>query len=303
MAITSGISEKVEVIEETAFGSGTGTSKEFGHIEGITFKADPHSTVYYSADGTNLPNDIVDGVLEFSGDLKWKLTDGREFGAILGSLTDDGNGSYTLGVSNSSPSYSFKAILDDTQNVHIKGSKFSRFNLNISKDSIVDVSGDWLAQNIVELATEVTPQVPTEKPYQFTDAVITFENGTSIMMDSFSLSLDRQSTSYRGIESTGTNEKRLITAIVDKNLSITGSGTAIAKKEIFESILGGATLEDYRATADIVVTLENDASSLTLTIPALLSSFSKSTNAESDLILVDFDFIGKNISGSGTYTV
>jgi len=301
MSTTSGISEKVEVIEEGTWGAGTGDGVEFGFIEGLSWKADTHSKSYYSADGLNKPNDIIDGIIEFSGDLVWKLVDGREFEGILGTLIDAGAGSYTLAIATTVPSYSFKALLSDAQNVHVKGAYFTKFDLKLNKDEIVKVTGNWIAQTIIELGTSITPDTPAYKPYMFTDGFVTINGGTAVVLDSINLGIDRQAMGYRGIEAASTNEKRLITSIVDKNITLTGSGSAIAKKDFFENLLGGATLIDYRTKANIVITLSNTNNTIAFTLPALLTNFNKTTTANSDIIVIDFDYIATDVTGAGTY--
>ena len=53
----------------------------------------------------------TDGVILVSGSHEWELTNGREFEAILGTVTE-GAGSFSLDVAKTLPSYSVKAVDD-----------------------------------------------------------------------------------------------------------------------------------------------------------------------------------------------
>lgn len=301
---TSGISEKVEILKETAFDDGgAGGATEFGYITKLGYTTDAHVKANYSTDGQAYPNTLVDGVLDFTGSLNWDLTDGRELTGILGTLTDAGSGSFSIATANTLPSYSFKAIVSSDQNVHGKGMKFSNMKLNASRDSKITMSGDFVARQVIELATSVTPQTPTEKPFVDLDLSVTIDGGTAVDLEDISLSIDRGSIGRRGIEDTTAGERRLISSIISTKGIVTGSATAIGKKEIFESVLGGSTLTDYRSNANVVVTIGNGTNTLVFTIPARLSTTGKDIGAEDDLLVVTFDFIGTTPTVSGTYTV
>lgn len=302
--VTSGISEKTEMMSETAYGDGgVGGAEEFGFIKKISWTADANTTANYSTDGASKPNTLVDGVLSFTGSTEYDLTDGRELESILGTLTDAGAGTFSIAVANALPSYSFKATSTASENVHCKGLVFSKATISTSRNNKVSVTADWVAQNIIELGTAATPQTPGEKPFVYLDAVITFGGGTSIDLEDFNLVIDRATEARRGVESTAASARRLISVAIPKRLSVTGSVTAIAKKELFESVLGASTLQDFRTVANIVFTLTNATNVVAFTVSALINVVSKDTGAEDDLMLMSFDYLGKDITVAGTYTV
>jgi hypothetical protein len=304
MTVKSGIIEKVQMKEETVFGDGgDGDSVEFGYIKKLSWSAETNTSANYSVDGSHNPNTLTDGVLAFSGGLEWDLTDGRELECIFGTLTDAGAGSFTLATANELPSYGFYGVLDSDTNANGKGFKFSRVTLNGSKGATINCTSDFVGQNVISTATTVSPQTPTEKPLTWLDASVTINGGVTVDLEDFNLTIDRNTEARRGIEATDTDERRLITAVYEKNLSLTGSFSAIAKKEIFEAVLGGTTIEDYRTPANIVFTLGNDTNTLVLTVNGLLTTTNRDTGAEDELITMSFDIIGKSVSGSGTYTV
>ncbi len=300
--VKSGIIEKVQMNEETEFGDGgAGSTVEFGFIQKLNWMAETNTTANYSVDGDHKPNNLTDGVLSFSGGLEWKLTDGRELECIFGDLTDGGAGSFSLATSNELPSYGWYGVLDNSTVAQGKGFKFSRVTINGSRDGVIICSSDLVGQNVVTGGT-ITVQTPTEKPFVWLDANITINGGTAVDLEDFSLVIERNTEARRGIEATTENNKRLITSVFEKNLSITGSFTAVAKKEVFEAVLGGTTIDDYRSESNIVFNFSNETNTLVLTVSGLLTSVARDTGAEDELVTMSFDILGKSISGSGTYT-
>lgn len=305
MTIKSGIIEKVQMKEETVFGDGGdgGDSVEFGFIKKLSWSAETNTSANYSVDGSHNPNTLTDGVLSFSGGLEWDLTDGRELECIFGTLTDAGAGSFNLSTANTLPSYGWYGVLDSTTNANGKGFKFARVTINGSKGSTINCNSDFVGQNVISTATTVTPQTPTEKPLVWLDASVTINGGVTVDLEDFNLVIDRNTQSRRGIEATSEGERRLITSVFENNLIVNGSFSAVAKKEIFEAILGGSTIEDYREPANIVITFTNETNSLILTVSGLLTVNNRDTGAEDELVTMSFDILGKSVSGSGTYTV
>ncbi len=303
MTVKSGIIEEVEMMKETTFGDGgLAGSVEFGYIKKLSWSADANTTANYSADGDHKPNTLTDGVLSFTGSLDWDLTDGRELECIFGKLTDAGSGTFTLATANVLPSYGFYGILDSANNAQGLGFKFSKVTITGSRNNKITVSADILGQNVETSSETITPQTPTVKQFVDLDAKVTIDGGKAVDLEDFSIIIDRACEGRRGIEDVSTDERRLITSIIEKNLSVSGSATAIAKKEIFEAILGGTTIEDHRKPSNIVLTIGNDTNTLVLTINGLVTVGNRDSGAEDDLVTFSFDLLGKSIAGSGTYT-
>lgn len=303
MTVKSGIIEKVQMKEEIVYGDGgAGASVEFGFIKKLSWSAETNTSANYSVDGSHNPNTLTDGVLAFSGSLEWDLTDGRELECIFGTAGGV-SPAFTLTTANTLPSYGFYGVLDASTNANGSGFKFSRVTINGSKGSTINCTSDLVGQNVVSTATAVTSQTPTENPLVWLDASVTINGGTTVDLEDFNLTIDRNTEARRGIEATSADERRLITSVFEKNLSITGSFSAIAKKEIFEAVLGGTTIEDYREPANIVFTFTNDTNSLVLTVSGLLTTTNRDTGAEDELVTMSFDILGKSISGAGTFTV
>jgi len=301
MAVKSGIIEKVQMKEETAFGDGgEGSSVEFGFIKKLSWSAETNTSANYSVDGDHKPNTLTDGVLAFSGGLDWDITDGRELECIFGTLTDAA-GSFSLATANVLPSYGWHGVLDSDNNAQGKGFKFSRVTINGSKGSTINCSSDMVGQNVVPSAVAITSQTPSINQFVWLDASVTINGGTAVDVEDFSLVIDRNTEARRGIEATSENAKRLITSIFEKNLGITGSFTAVAKAEIFDAILGGITIDDYRTDANIVFTFGNDTNTLGFTVSGKLTTTNRDSGAEDELVTMSFDIIGKSIAGSGTY--
>jgi hypothetical protein len=133
------------------------------------------------------------------------------------------------------------------------------------------------------------------------DTVITINGGTAVNLEDWQLVIDRSTETRRGIESTTTNFKRMITAAIEKKLSVTGSATAVADKAIYEALMGSTTMQDYRTPANIVITCTNATNSITFTTTGLISVTGRDNGVEDDLMVMKFDFIGKSIAVAGTY--
>ena len=86
-----GISDKIQILEETAYGDGGAAGeKVFGVTRSFAWSGDTSTTQTYGLETSGPAATCnVDGVLAITGTHEWELTDGREFEAILGSLTDN----------------------------------------------------------------------------------------------------------------------------------------------------------------------------------------------------------------------
>ncbi len=301
--VKSGILEKVQLKLETTYGDGgAGSVISDMLIRKLAWQADGHVTANYSANGTGVANTLTDGVLTFSGSMDTYLADGRELQLAIG--TPGGvSPNFTIAYATTLPSFGFFSIEDgDEQKVNGSGFKVSKATIKGSKGNKVEVSYDLVGRNVVETSTTITPGTATTKPFVDLDTVMTINGGTAVNLEDWQLVISRDTETRRGIQDVDDDEKRLITSAFEKKLSVTGSGTAIADKAILRALLGGTTLEDFRTTADIVITISNSTNTITFTTNALISVVGKDTGAEDDLMLMKFDFVGISIAVAGTYT-
>lgn len=305
MAVYSGISDKIQIIKEATWGSGTGTDKVFGINSLGKFSSDTNSDVLPDIDGSALNKCIYDKVITTNFEYSGVLVDARFFfEAMFGSLTDAGAGSYTLAVTPSQPSYAFRMSLDDGTNSIVKGAMMSTCNLTLAKEDVVRLKSTWVAKSVGEDATAVgSGSVTSLQPYSFLGGYLTI-GSFDCNLDNLEISMDRGLVPRRGIEQTGANTQRLPTSITGKKLKITFSGTNVADKQLLRDVLGGATLTDFRTDATITLNLSNPAGkTVTTAITGRITASSKEVNPESEVALMDFSGLGYGINMSGTYTV
>lgn len=303
-AATSGISEKVQLKLETAYGDGgAGAAVANVLIRKLAWTADSHLSANYSVDGTGIANTLTDGVLSFNGTLDTYISDGRELVYAIGTA-GGASPNFTIAVANVLPSFGFYAVNDSgaSDNVNGKGFKVSKVTIKGSRGNKVEATYNIVGKNVVESATAVTPGTSTTSPFVDLDTVMTINGGVAVNLEDWQLTIDRATEARRGIESATTNTKRLITAAIEKKLSVTGSGTAVADKLIYEALMGGAALTDTRTPANIVITITNATNSITFTTSGLISVVGRNSGAEDNLMIMKFDFIGKSIAVAGTFT-
>jgi len=302
---TSGISEKVQLKVETDYGDGgAGAAITEVLIRKLAWTADAHVSANYSVDGTSLANTLTDGVLSFNGNIDAYITDGRELTYVLGGAVTGASPNFAIAVANTLPSFGFYSVNDSgtSDNVNGSGFKVSKCAIKGSRGNKIEMNWDIVGQNIEESATAISAGTSTTRPFVDLDAVMTINGGTAVSLEDFSLNIDRSTETRRGIESAGVGEKRLISSAVEKKLSVTGSATGIADKLIYQAVMGGSATIDVRTEANIVLTLTNATNSIVFTTSALVSVTGRDSGAEDDLMIMKFDFVGKSIAITGTYT-
>ena len=301
---TSGISEKVELNLESTYGDGgLGADITKMLIKKLTWNADSKTSPDYSVTGTGIANNLMDEALGFSGTMDTYLTDGRELKLAVGSITDLGAGTFSLAVANALPSFGFIAVNDSgtSDNVTGSGFKVSKATIKGSRGNKVDVSYTIVGKNVIESVTAISVGTSTTKPFLDLDTVMTINNGIDVDLENWELTIDRGTETRRGIVTTTALSKRLISAAIEKKLSVTGKGTAIADKLIFRALMGGTTLTDYRTAATIVITLANATNTIIFTTTGLISMTGRNSGAEDNLMIMNFNFTGKSIAVTGTY--
>lgn len=290
----SGALIKLGVIKEDSFGSGTGTNTTLGYIQGYEKKADTHTEAVYSLNGDPKPVAIIDGVLEISGSIEWQVASGEELECIMGGY-DSNTGQ--LFIANTLPSYSFIDTEDDTYHI-VKGVKFERVSLTSSKNNFLTARADWIGVKIEETSTEPTINTPSTPPFYFTDGYLEINGVVMNGVDNFTLEINRNTKSYRGLAQTTTGTKRLVTNIIEGKLDIAMSGTVVAQKEIYREVMGGATLQDTRNDVSIVLNFSNGSKTLTLTITGRITFYDKKEDKDQEVVMTDFNAIGLDIQGT-----
>jgi hypothetical protein len=301
---TGGISDKIQVLEESAYGDGGAAGEVvFGVTKTFSWQTETSTNQSYGLE-TDGPSATVnvDGVLQVTGTHEWEFTDGRELKAIFGSLPTNTGGNYTLDVAASLPSYSVKAV-DGDNFIIIKGLKYTKISMTLTSDETVIITADWLAQTVEDEAT-FTPTVTAIEPLTYLDGCFSIAGTELAEVESISLDMDRQSLAKRFIQCPTTGERRLITTIIDGPLALAFSGEVGAQRLILEEIFGSTTLQDERSDVTLLLRLARGTVALDLTITGgRFTSAGRTLDKTAEVALQDFAGVALDISGSGTYAV
>lgn len=304
--VSSGISDKIKINKETTYADGgAGAEKVFGVTKKFEWKAETGVAQSYGLE-TAGPQATVnhDGVLSVSGTHEWELTDGREFEAILGTLSD-GTGTFSLDVANALPSYTAK-VVDETAltgtYVAISGIKYSKFSLKLARgEDPITITADWIGKTIANTGS-FTPTVSSVEPLMYLDGFFQIDSAKQTEVEDFTLEIDRKCVGRRFMEDTTAGSRRLISAIVEGPLTLTYNGNMAAKRKVIEEIWGSTTLQDTRSDKTILLHVGRGSMNLNLSITGgRHASAGRILEKTQEVSLMDFNGIGIDISGTGSY--
>lgn len=302
----SGVSDKIQVLGETAFGDGGAAGETvFGVTKTFSWNVDSSTTQSYGLETAGPQGTVnVDGVLQITGTHEWEFTDGRELKAIMGDLPTNTGGNFTLDVANTLPSYSVKAVdeASASENVIIKGLKYTKFSISVTREETILITADWLAQTI-EDTSAFTPTVSSVEPLVYLDGCFKIGGSTLSEVESITLEIDRQCVARRFIQDYTSGERRLINAIIEGPLAITFNGEVSAQREILEELFGSTTLQDTRSDNTISLEFERGSVALDLDVTgARITTSGRTLDKTEEVALQDFSGVALDISGSGTYS-
>ncbi|RLA75220.1 MAG: hypothetical protein DRG78_20700 [Epsilonproteobacteria bacterium] len=299
-----GISDKIAMGKETTFGTETSSyDVKLGIPQ--TFKwTSTASTKKIACLGNGVKYyKVVDGVESISGSVEYYLTHGKELEFIFGDYSDDGS-NFTLDVSTPLPSYSIKAQYDNSNYVKILGVKFTKATLTFTKDDIVKVTADWLAQSISEVSgTNTDDATDSNDEITFLDGYIKIGTDVVAAVNSATLTIDWKSEALRGIEQVSAGDRRKITEIVEKNLDISGDLEAdiTSSIDLFQKYFGGTSIQDNRSTATITFNLARGSHTFTITLSDVtFTDINKESKAELEPRTVSLSFTALDIDATGT---
>jgi hypothetical protein len=248
------------------------------------------------------PTVNTDGVFSLTGTHEWDFTDGREFEAILGSLVQ-GTGTYGLATANTLPSYSVEVVdeADISKYLKIKGLKYTKFSLNLTRgEEPIKVTADWIAKEIENTGT-FTPSVSSVEPLVYLDGYLTVGGTDQVEVEDVTMEIDRKCVGMRFIENTTTNERRLISEIVEGPLSIAFNGNISAQRDLLEEVFGGATMTDVRSDKSVVLNIGRGDTALHLTVSGgRYVSTGRTLQKDQEVSLMDFAGVGLDITGTGS---
>lgn len=301
---TGGISDKIQVLEETAYGDGGAAGEVvFGVTKTFSWQMETSTNQSYGLETSGPSATVnVDGVLQVTGTHEWEFTDGRELKAILGSLPTNSGGNYTLDVADALPSYSVKAV-DGDNFIIIKGLKYTKVSMTLTRDETVTLTADWLAKTVEDEST-FTPTASSIEPLTYLDGCFSIAGTELAEVEAITLDIDRQCVARRFIECPAANERRLINAIIDGPLALTFNGEVGAQRAVLEEIFGSTTLQDTRSDVSLLFRLARGSVALDLTVTGgRFTSAGRTIDKSAEVAIQDFAGVGLDISGSGTYSV
>lgn len=304
MANISGISDKIQVLKEVTYADGgVFGEKVFGVTKRFEWRADTSTQQSYGLETTG-PGACsnTDGVLQMTGTHEWEFTDGRELEAILGTGTGTG-GKFTLDVANSLPSYSVKVVEDSTNYSVIKGIKYSKFSINLTRgEEPITITADWFGKEIVT-TTSFTPTCATVEPLMYLDGCFAITGTYQTGIEDFTLEIDRACQPRRFMEQTSALSRRLISEIIEGPLAITYNGNMASKRKVLEEIWGGGSIADVRSDKTLSLHIGRGSTELDLTITGMRHNTSgRILEKTQEVSLMDFSGVGLDISGTGTYS-
>lgn len=301
MTAYGGVSDKIQVLEESAYGDGgAGGEIVFGITRRFEWRAETSTNKSWGLE-TDGPSAtvITDGVIVVSGTHEWEVTDGREVKAILGTKT--GTTTYTLSTANTLPSYSVKAV-DGDDFIIIKGLKYSKFTINVNRDETITISADWFAQRIDDTST-FTPTVSTDLPLTYADGCVNFGGTAQTEVDSMVIEINRSIVPRKFIEcSAESNGRRIISSLIEGALDVNFNGVMGAKRSILEEVWGTTTYADTRANKTFSLNMSRGGVTLNLGMTGLITSIGRTLEKSAEVAMTDFAGTSLSIAGTGTYS-
>ena len=306
MSANGGFTDKIQVLEETAYGDGGSTGEiVFGNTIAFEWDADTSTIQSYGleTDGPQASFN-TDGVLLVSGTHEWEITDGRELKSIFGTINDGAGGTFDLDVANTLPSYTVKVVdeFGDSKFKQIKGIKYGNASIGLTREETIKVSAEWQGK-VIEDTTTFTPTEPSVEPLSYLDGDLTIGSTAQVDVDNFTLEIQRNNVARRFIESTSTGERRLISCIIEGPLNLSFNGEMSAKEQLIEEILGGSSMQDVRTDKTVTLNMAR-GSDTALNIPitgARLTTNGRPMQKDNEVAIQSFDGVGRDITATGTY--
>jgi hypothetical protein len=302
----SGVSDKIQILKETTYGDGGGAGEVvFGVTRTFQWRMETNSAKRWALESAGPGATFhTDGVMLVSGTHEWELNDGREFEAIIGTMSSGAN-NFSITAANSLPSYSVKVVEDAENSTFgiIKGLKYTKFTISASRDGgAIMVTGDWLARTY-ETTTTFTPTVATVEPLTDLHTFITIGTTAQTEVDAITFSIDRKGVARRFIEQTSSNEKRLISQIKDGVLDVTFDGAAAVKRSWIQQVWGSTSLQDTRTDTTFKFSVERGNSKFYLmcTNNARVLSAERTLDKEAEIALLQYAGSALGVVATGSY--
>jgi hypothetical protein len=303
----SGVTDKIQVLKETAFGDG-GAGGEF--IMGVTrrfeWTVDTATVQTYALESSGpQANYNIDGIFSVSGSHEIELTHGKVFEAIMGTLGGTST-NFTLAVANTLPSYAVKVIDSDAgveDYAIIKGLKYTKFSVALTRDETIVITAEWLAKTIEDTST-FTPTVSTMEPMVYLDGYFQVGGSSVSGIDNVTVEINRNGVARRFIEQTTTGNRRLISCIIDGPLNLTFNGQQIGDRSVLEELWGQTgSVADTRTNKTLNLVMARGSTNVTnLAITGgRYVSATRAMAKDEEVILQDFAGVGLGITGTGTY--
>lgn len=304
--VISNVDNKYLFGKESTYGTipGSITQLDIGHVQSISIDEDEGTERNDSMNSGFTPTDFEDGVYNVSGQIVTRATKASIpviLEAILGTLTDNSDDTYTMttnNVSSDALSYCMKVNNTTGKTLQIAGISFTGGEGRIEKDGFFELTMNYQAQ-IVKTATEtIDPSTTIGSPFHSLDSYVTYD-GNATILDSFNFSIDWgfDISDSRGIEAAHANGRRVIKRVVRHNMTLEGSFESKSDDNIDTGYI------DERTSVDIVLVVSRGTSNEhTFTIStSRTKTRSRELNNDSETRVLSADFVGKDISVTGDY--
>lgn len=228
----------------------------------------------------------VDNVAQIEGSVDCQPEDLRAL-RVFGSEST-GGGTYTVTLDDQLPTHTFKQEkVDSGGTVTLKNFKFGSFSLEVSQDNTLSLSMDGEGDDVEVDKTETFSTPSGEfNPRQFFDCIVKIDGSAVGSVESATIDHNRDLKAFKGIEDDAAGEKRLPTAVIPRDFSLSFNMVInIEDNRAYEEALDTTTnplqVQDTRSNS--TVTLEVDTPSGTDTFDLNSSRFGEvSADQEND---------------------
>lgn len=302
---TGGFTTKIKVLQESTYDDG-GVSGEvvFGVTQRFQWTVDTSTTQSRGLESTGpQATSHNDGVARITGTHVWEFTDGRELHAIMGTKTDASEGTFSLDVADTLPSYAVKAVdeSENSKNILISGIKYVDFSIEASRDNTIIITANWVGRKIADTGA-FTPTESTVEPLSFTSCYLKLDGTDQTDLDSVTLSINRNVVGRRFLENTTTGEKRLISKPVEGVLAVSLEGQIGSKRSILEEVFGGTSFTDSRTDTNGNVVIDCGDTGINLSLSSLrFTNLDRDGTKDEEVALTSFTANALDIDATGTY--
>lgn len=212
----------------------------------------------------------VDGLVEITGSVTGMPANLKAL-QFLGTLTDNGDGTYTVTPDETLPEYTFKQQkIEGGGTVTMDNFKFGSFSLSCSEGENMELELSGMAKDFQEDESETisTPAV-SGTVRRFFDTKVKMSGSVVGSLDSWTVDFNRNLEAFKGIEDFDSGDKRKPTELIEKLYDISFNFEInitdhTAYKEAMDSSSSPHTINDNRGNTTVEVVIDTSAGTDTL---------------------------------------